>query len=1321
MGKCGLLGIIVAVCLLLEVGRGQRLEPSGPCTSDGTLHKALQNISSNSVVSLESGVHCLSEAVLVSGVDNITIVGLDQTDVVITCSDGVGLMFLNISGLTLRNLQIMECGVTGETLTQAVSLTQELLQLFFKVPTGTRVAVYLASVSGLEMEDVAITNTTGLGLAGINVVGDSSITNCRFSNNRQAQKTCSFVNNTNYIRNTGERIGGGAFFLFQDFVDSNISTCENLDFYSLTITNSSFVGNTECSDLAAVEFNYRDSLEVREAGYPIGGSGGITAIFGQSCFAVNVTTVSTVFEENSATYGSAAHVGIFQGASHSYAVFDNCLFTRNGFLSSEFDLDFLTSGGAIGVYNDLVSPFPEVQVFIHERRIGFVARDSNFTDNGAINGGAIEILSLVTTAVADLTDSAHFFIEDCVFTGNRATRGAAVYIQELKLHARVLGIQVLAWNIKITANKLETLGDITSISSSDSTAVFDVNAINVTLAGDCVFEDNIGSALQGTSSIIGIAGNVSIARNIGFYGAGIILQIAFLVILPRSSLDVSNNVARVYGGGLYVNQITSSPIPTLFDCFMYFNYDQFSFCDDCSFNTSSFSVSFTNNSALLAGTIFGSALLNCPWSQPLILTYNTINVLQILDTHFSHLFQFTPDPTGIRNVRTPVSRVYIENGITEYSLAPGEVAQVPIRPVDSLDQSISTILGSFVELSQGLSQTIIPALGPNIITGYTANSNLSTSLAVLGATNITTNIVVYSLDVGYRPAQVDIRVNLLDCPVGFEYRETTLRCECSQELLEREVECDSTNLVLRVPTQLWVGPVDRSTFAVGNCIRGLCEPGDANISVRNNSVNFDLQCRPSLNRGGVLCGSCLDGYTNVFGSPRCLKCSNNYAVIILLFLLLGALLIALLVIFPVNLSSGYLNGILFWANIVSLYERILSPSDGGPRVAVLANWLTLNLGIETCFHSNMSALERSWWELSFPLYLSLLMAVLRSVFKSKCCKVRAKTAFATIEAFATLLIMSYVSILQFSFDLLSTAVIYTEDNHKLVRWMLDPTLVYFTRFHGLLAFAAILLILFYIIPIPIIFLFPTVLYSNKFLKKYKPFYDTFWNPFKPRFRFWLGLRLIFRWVPIIMASFTAPPTSTFVTVFFLTVLLFLQLELQPFQSKWVNSLDSLFLLNLIMLFLGSLFFNAKLDDGHDQQVTTMRSATEYTSVLVVLAYIVMFGVFFYRMFVRFPKLTSCLLKCYTKYCAKKMKRIVLHVPQSIPDDATYVDGIPTGVDRTNRGIQENRPRVVGHTSFREPLLDEGSVEIHTYTTTTLPSSPTTFTNTSPTSPTPLTK
>ena len=345
----------------------------------------------------------------------------------------------------------------------------------------------------------------------------------------------------------------------------------------------------------------------------------------------------------------------------------------------------------------------------------------------------------------------------------------------------------------------------------------------------------------------------------------------------------------------------------------------------------------------------------------------------------------------------------------------------------------------------------------------------------------------------------------------------------------------------------------------------------------------------------------------------------------------------------------------------------------------------------------MSALERSWWQLSFPLYLFFLMILVRSLFKSKCCRnIDSKTAFATIQAFATLIIMCYISILQSCFELLSTVEIFIGDK-KSIRWRVDPTVPYFTGAHGFLAFVACVLLLLYILPFPLIFLSPTLLYKNKYLKRYKPIYDAFWNPYKPEFRFWLGLTLIFRWVPFLMVFFTTPPTSTFVSAFFLAVLLFLQLQLQPFQSKWANVLDSLFLFNLVLLFLGSLFFNATNDDNtfREQQILVMQRATSYTTVFVVLAYIGIIIVFLYHLFLRFPKLKACLVMCLMKCRERKKVRSVLRVPQSIPEEAGYVEGLPHMT--MNKAAVQN-VRVVGQTFFREPLLEEeGSIEIETYT------------------------
>ena len=201
-----------------------------------------------------------------------------------------------------------------------------------------------------------------------------------------------------------------------------------------------------------------------------------------------------------------------------------------------------------------------------------------------------------------------------------------------------------------------------------------------------------------------------------------------------------------------------------------------------------------------------------------------------------------------------------------------------------------------------------------------------------------------------------------------------LMCTCSPILISEGIECDATNQTLIVPNGLWFGPVTSSgDLAVSSCLHGYCQPGTRYVSVKNGSVDYDVQCDQDLNRVGILCGSCPDGFSAVLGSNRCLKCSNAYVALFLIFILLGILLIFTISFLRITITAGYVNGALFYANIVSLYGRNLVPTAASSVRYVLASWLTLNLGIETCLHSGLTPLERIWWKLSFPLYLFILM------------------------------------------------------------------------------------------------------------------------------------------------------------------------------------------------------------------------------------------------------------------------------------------------------------------------------------------------------------
>ncbi len=547
------------------------------------------------------------------------------------------------------------------------------------------------------------------------------------------------------------------------------------------------------------------------------------------------------------------------------------------------------------------------------------------------------------------------------------------------------------------------------------------------------------------------------------------------------------------------------------------------------------------------------------------------------------------------------------------------------------------------------------------------------------------------------------------CPAGFTAHGAEAgSCICDPELERRGIECDTRNYSLLVPNGLWVGPVsDTATagLAVHDCVLQYCEIGRRYVDVWKEPINYDVQCGAGYNRIGILCGACRNGYSVVFGSARCRKCSNSSVATLVAYLAIGVILVFAISYLEINITGGYLNGVLFYSNIVSIYGPFLTPTSYDGRRFYLANWLTLNLGIEACFYDGMGELERIWWQLSFPLYLFALMLLVTLL--ARCCKFIRHAGHRIIQAFATLSILCYVSLLESGVQLLAGVTLETSTgNHTSTkRWLIDTDYVYFEGLHGALAITMPLLLIFYFIPLSSFLLFPKLLYRCRLriFAKRKPIYDAFWDPFKSKYRFWLAVRLFFRWLPFMFAYFAPAPLNIFLTAILLVPLFFFQLLLRPFKGRWRNVVDSYFIANLIVMFMGGLYFRAEFEDGlHDQALS---HATDFSTVLVTFGYLGFVGVFGYHIYIRFPRLRKCCCGCF-----KRNDKTLQAPPQPVASplgqddlDRVSIDfeiiSHPSGnsndplVVTNANGCQVRR---IDYTVLREPLLEsQGSLEVST--------------------------
>lgn len=122
---------------------------------------------SNATVLVLSGTHTLNRSIDINSVNNFTLVGVDSP--VITCenrSEAIGLSFINISVLTIKNIDFANC--LG-SLAQGLPITME--------------ALHFENIINLTVANVRVQNCSEMGFGLTNIVGYSDISSAIFSSN----------------------------------------------------------------------------------------------------------------------------------------------------------------------------------------------------------------------------------------------------------------------------------------------------------------------------------------------------------------------------------------------------------------------------------------------------------------------------------------------------------------------------------------------------------------------------------------------------------------------------------------------------------------------------------------------------------------------------------------------------------------------------------------------------------------------------------------------------------------------------------------------------------------------------------------------------------------------------------------------------------------------------------------------------------------------------------------------------------------------------------------------------------------------------------
>ena len=627
------------------------------------------------------------------------------------------------------------------------------------------------------------------------------------------------------------------------------------------------------------------------------------------------------------------------------------------------------------------------------------------------------------------------------------------------------------------------------------------NGTNIIINIDSVIFSNVSvsnsvvtTALALTNSKLIINGSLTVSNNMGIDGGGIALYgSSQLEIYPNSNLTFIGNNASNKGGAIY----RSNPTPYITDID----------CDIISVpNTTNVSIYFINNTAAVGDDIYGITLRNpsCPIDMSIFKTdikYITPgNNLCFCNSFGSSCLEVIAMPT-----------LYV---------FPGQKINFSVGIKDVNERFTGGLIIRY--LNNVYIDTI--RIGPKCTeVSYTATVNSS-------AVNYT--LLIYLDVLSSYSITLAVPFSILPCPIGFT--TTHGRCTCSSSITAENVTCDIDTLQISHKGQLWIGPYNASiTFNADQpnhhniCLINerclLCNP--SNVSFMLNDT--DPQCQQ--HKSGTLCGSCTTGYSLVLGFNECKECTTNYNMaLIILFAFMGIALVVLLTVLNLTVSVGTINGLLFTANIIKLYQPVFlgnQISSSIPFFSQIVSWLNLDFGIKICFYNGMDRYVKEWLQFVFPFYVWAIIIVIILI-----CRVSSKVSRLVgsnaVPVLATLLLLSYTKLLRTIVTALHkrdiTLHCQNSTSHQLRVWYEDPTLQYAKGKHlYLFSFSLIVLVLFcvpytlFLLLNPLFEKYLTKYRLCSFLYKIKPILDAYSGPMKDEYRFWPGLLLVAR-IPVLL-------------------------------------------------------------------------------------------------------------------------------------------------------------------------------------------------------------
>ena len=1096
----------------------------------------------------------------IQSITNLTFKTMTREDsVTIQCSQDhhVGFVFIECSQITIQNVAFHHCG-------QQFSTPHN--QMFLA-------ALVFLEGSHLTLDRVIINESTVQGLYMYGVQEFISISGSRFveagyKHNQTYSDSC-IAGNSIFAENYNSSIESGTL---------NIS----IDSSEFRLNNN----RPECANVKRNKYCKCDHL-----------ASGLSIILRHPKVLVSLTHL--YFTNNSGCRGGNLAI-VFNASSQ----FSGRVILKNTFIQN----GIATYGGGLYILYLSIPSYDNYNYCLNSSENVPTSElvtimNTTFENNEALSGGGL--YTRLTDSLTLCNPIRILITESCLFEHNTLSDagygGVAIHsVNFLSFEYKRQTVPQFLLHIHQSTFRNHAYSNVSKWNNSGSGVIYIKTSHHVEIEDITIYGNQYSGIVIVDSNLV-VSGSVDIYNNSGSSGGGMLFcSNSVMFLTPNTNVTIANNQVEHAGGGICVEDQCLQSKPA---CFFQPDYEA---SVQPKLN-STIKIQLINNSAKYAGDqIYGGSIDFCYIMDS---PFHNVSLHEGDSVEAYHQF-FTVHPNEPYSVTSPQRHVCLcyvnenetmehncsNNHFTQQSVYPGESFRLPLVVIGQLEGIVPGTVYAELKVTN---DKVMQSLEPGQIVQKTTGKECKTLIYTVHTNGTFVNLVLTVQFVGdksfaehlklFEPLEVYIEIK--NCPLGFSNVNTSCRC---LPPLQEGFDCYIDNKTIVPHSGYWIGYSQKLhnettiLYSTG-CTVDYCKNThpEEMPDIRSELTNFsnqDNQCQ--FGRTGILCGACPTNFSVTLGSSDCKhSCSNLSLLLIPLFAAMGILLVVFLLSLNMTVAEGTINGLLFYANIVQISNRVFFEGQNVPFLTYLLKgfiaWLNLDFGVSTCLYSGMNDYAKAWLQFAFPLYIWLITGIIICLSRHFTFVTRMVNKNG-VKVLATLILMSYAKMVRASIVAIHFKALHHLDSNGSIDnvtlcWYSDCNIQYMKGKHiplGMAGFISGLCLL----PFAFFLLFTDLLSKMNFFScmwKLKPFLDAYTGPYTNQGRYWTGLLLVVRLVLFVASSFnhTTGTTSLNVTLanMILVFLLILPWLLQTgiYCKRWLNVLECLFLLNLAILVTGT--------------------------------------------------------------------------------------------------------------------------------------------------------